>query len=197
MAKRYCLQQVLGSLTGNMRARDEWGRTAFKFRGVWVTVLDAVRIEDGYTGRQIGIIAERAAARKLLNRPKYVIETATFNVSVSKDIIALFRDNFTVNVHQGGQKLGLRVKSNVASWVWKFYLEKKCVATVHKRFLHLTDTYEIEILPSILDPLVIIALTVMIDRVCFGELTIKGLVNTASHLPQNPFSRFPVTHAQW
>jgi hypothetical protein len=47
------------------------------------------------------------------------------------------------------------------------------------------------------DAALILGCAVVIDRVCFGELTLKGLINSASHLPQNPFSRFPVSHAGW
>lgn len=47
------------------------------------------------------------------------------------------------------------------------------------------------------DVALVLGCAVVIDRVCFGELTLKGFVNTASHLPQNPFSRFPISHASW
>ncbi len=183
-----------------MVAYDQSGKAAYKFKGKWISALDSVTIEDGYTGLTIGAIRERASAKKLINKPKYEILTANAAARVSKDVFSFIKDNFTVNLTQGANqvKSKINVKSNWFSWNWEFSIGGQMVAVVHKRFLNMTDTYEVDVkAPWLLDPLIIIALAVIIDRVCYGELTLKGFVNASAHLPQNPFARFPVSHAQW
>ncbi len=111
------------------------------------------------------------------------------------------------------------------SWEWKCYDDHgSVIAKIYKEFIHTTDTFHIKFFPSDMDPILIIASCVIIDRylftsssrshpsliegnlcilftnclrTCFGELTYKGWFNASFHLPQNPFSRFPVSHAQF
>ncbi len=192
------LQQVFGSPTGNMIAYDEVGREVYKFRGKWITALDSVKIEQRSTGLVIGTIRERATARKIINKPKYEILTANSAIRLRKDVFAFIKDNFTLNVYQGDRKTKVHVTSNWTSWNWTFSVDGECVAVVRKRFLNWTDTYEVEVQrPWLLDSLLVLAMAVVIDRVCYGELTLKGFVNVSVHLPQNPFARFPISHAQW
>lgn len=198
-SKVFQLQQNFGSPTGNMTVKDEAGRTVCLFKGKWVSALDCVLIKDPNSKRTIGKVSEKVTTKKLINRPRYTIEAAGLKATMSKDVLALLKDNFTIRLrYPNGQKSEIHVKSNWFSWEFKFYLNGQIIAAVSKRFVHLTDTYGVAVFPNNpLDAALLLGCAVVIDRVCFGELTLKGFFNTASHLPQNPFSRFPVSHASW
>jgi len=192
----YQVKQCLGSLTGNMDVKDDKGKVVYKFKGKWISFMDCVRVKDMRQGRgkAIGVLREKVTAKKMINKPRYVIEINGQKATVNKDVLSFIKDNFTIKLR--GQP-PIQVQGDWLSWEFKFWQGNALIAVISKRFVHLTDNYGVQIYPSGVDPAIIIACCVVIDRVCFGELTHKGFVNSSSHLPQNPFSRFPVSHASW
>lgn len=56
-------------------------------------------------------MSEKLTTKKLINKPRYVIEAGGMKASMKKDVLALLRDNFTIRVRMpNGRKSHIHVK---------------------------------------------------------------------------------------
>lgn len=153
---RYQMRQKLVAFGDDFYIEDDQGQKRFKVDGKVLRVRDTLIFRD-MQGEELSRIKER------LLRVKDTMEIegpgGKTAAMIKKNLITPLRDRWTIDV-KGGPDLD--VKGNILDHEYQIEEGRHKVAGVSKKWLHVRDTYGVEIEPGQNDILILTA-TVAID----------------------------------
>ncbi len=162
MTNRYKIRQNLISIGDDFWIENEEGQKVFKVDGKVLRIRKTLVFEDA-KGRKLAQIQERL----LTIKDTMVIEDADGKdlATVKKALIAPFRDKWDVKVKNGPD---LDVQGDFLAHEYTIKQGRDKVAEVSKKWLHLTDTYGVEINPEQND-ILILAVAIAIDMMAHDD----------------------------
>jgi uncharacterized protein YxjI len=167
MTTRYKIRQNLISIGDDFWIENADGKRVFKVDGKVLRIRKTLVFEDT-SGRKLAQIQERL----LTVRDTMVIEDAdgTDLAVIKKALISPLRERWSVNI-KGGPDLD--VQGDFLNHEYTIKQGRTQVAEVSKKWLSLTDTYGVEIVPGQND-IVILAIAIAIDMMAHGDDEGKG-----------------------
>lgn len=157
---KYILNQKLISLGDDFYIEDENGKEAFKVDGKLFSIGEKLWFKDS-NGNKIYKLKEKLI--KLTDT--YIIEKDNQEYAkIHKKMFNLFREKFEIKTNFGI----IEAKGNFIDYDFKFYLDKKEIAQVSKKFISIRDKYVVEI-NSFKEPELILACVVIIDMIIHND----------------------------
>ncbi len=151
----YVLKQKLLSLGNNFTIRDVEGRDAFQVKGKLLSIGDKLSLEDLAGNELIYIEQQFFNSYQLWRDGRRLAE-------VKRDLLSFFRRRFTVDVSGSDN---LEAVGDFLSFEYVVKRAGRKIATLTRQWFRLSDTYWIRIEDEEPDPVLVLALTVVIDVV--------------------------------
>lgn len=156
---RYVLKQKLVSLGNNFMIKDAAGHDAFRVTGELLTLGEKLSFQD-LAGKELIRIEQRvinrASSYQIRREGKYLAD-------VRRDASSFFLHRFTVEVRDSADL------EAVGDFLDRRYVLKRAdqeIGSMSKRWFRPSETYSIEISDSEKDPMLILAIAVVIERAC-------------------------------
>jgi uncharacterized protein YxjI len=156
---RYLLKQKLVSLGSNFMIKDSAGRDAFRVVGELLTLGEKLSFQD-LQGKELIRIEQR-----VINRvSSYQIRRdGSYLANVERDLSSFFRHRFAIEVRESADL------EAVGDFLDRKYVLKRAdqeIGSMSKRWFRPSETYSIEISDSEKDPMLVLAIAVVIERSC-------------------------------
>lgn len=150
------MRQKLVAFGDDFWVEDDAGQRVYKIDGKLLRMRDTMVLEDA-EGHALAKIREKVARV----RDTMEIEAADGHrlATVRKKAVSPLRDRFSVSVADGPD---LEVKGNVVDHEYTVTDGRTEVAAVSKKWLHVADTYGVEMEPG-QDPVVVLGTVAAID----------------------------------
>lgn len=156
---RYTMNQNFFTLMDGFTIRDEHDKTAFRVREAWISLRKTFLFQNA-SGTEIASITERVFAL----RETYLVQrNGKQFADMSKNLVNLFNDGFTIETHDGSPDM--HVSGNIWDLDYRISRRGKRIATVSKALIAIRDTYIVDIDDSE-DPADILPCVVVIDMLC-------------------------------
>jgi uncharacterized protein YxjI len=154
---RYRVREKLLSLGDDFTVYDEDGNRALYVDGHFVGLTEKLSLYDG-DGNKVGLLRKRMVS---LRKVYDLYRDGTLFATISKDLLALFRDSFTVDVPGPND---YAVTGSFLDHEYAFHRRGKQVAQVSKAWFTLTDSYGVEV-DDDEDEITILVTVIIIDQI--------------------------------
>jgi uncharacterized protein YxjI len=156
----YIIREKMFRLTEDSDITDETGQLVLHVDGKIMSLHNRLILHD-HAGREVAQVSRRLVAL----RPTYEVAIDGKQVAeVRKHLFTPFREQFAIAV-PGGRDMELA--GDLFSHEFTIERDGQTVATISKRWLSLTDTYEVDVAPGENDLLVlasVLALDLAMDQ---------------------------------
>ena len=147
-ARRYVMREKMLSLGDDYWISDDQGAKVFKVDGKAMRIRDTFVLEDT-GGNEVAKIRER----KLTIRDKMAIERGDRKIATVRTAMG-WGDRYKIEVEGGDD---LKAHGRVLRHDYKIERDGKRVATIHKKWFKIRDSYGVEIEPNQDDALILAA----------------------------------------
>lgn len=155
---RYIMKQKVFALGSKFAIRNENGEDAFFVNGEAFSLGHKLSFEDS-SGKELLFISQ-----KLLSwGPTYELYRSEKHVAtIKKEMFTLFQCTFDIHVEDQGD---LEARGDLSDHEYTVTRDGAPVAQISKRWFSWLDTYGVDVAVSV-DPVLILASTVVIDMCC-------------------------------
>lgn len=154
---RYRVRQHLLSLGDDFAIYDESGSKAFSVDGHLIGLTNKLSIYDA-DGNAVGMLRKRIVSLRTVYD---LYRDGTLFASISKDLLTMFRDSFTVDVPGPND---YSVSGSFLDHDYRFDRRGKTVATVSKAWFSFADSYGVEVVDGE-DAVTILSTVIVIDQI--------------------------------
>jgi len=155
----YVIRERLFRLGEDSDITDEAGQPVLHVDGKVLSLHNRLILQNP-AGREVGQVHRKLAAL----RPTYEISIGGKDVAeVRKHLFTPFGERFTIDVHDGGD---LEISGDLLDHEFSIARDGQTVAAISKRWLSMTDSYEVDVAPNEDDVLIlasVLALDLAID----------------------------------
>jgi uncharacterized protein YxjI len=157
----YVIRERLFRLGEDSDITDEAGQQVLRVDGKVLSLHHRLILRDP-AGREAGQVHRKLAAL----RPAYEITVSGKDVAeVRKHLFTPFGERFTIDVHGGGD---MEIDGDLLSHEFTIQRDGQTVATISKRWLTMTASYAVEVVPGE-DDLLILASVLALDLAIDAE----------------------------
>jgi uncharacterized protein YxjI len=162
MTTRYKIRQNLISIGDDFWIENKAGQRVFKVDGKVLRIRKTLEFEDAH-GKKLAQIQQRLLAI----RDTMAVQDMHGNeiAVIKKALIAPLREHWSVDVKNGPD---LEVQGDILNHEYSIKQGHNKIAEVSKKWLSLTDTYEVEIAPGQND-ILILTVAIAIDMMAHDE----------------------------
>jgi uncharacterized protein YxjI len=156
---RYVLKQKLVSLGNNFMIRNGNGRDAFRVTGSLLGIGEKLSFQD-VAGKELAYIEQRVVRR---SNSYQVRREGRYLADVKRDDPSFFQHRFRIEVRESADL------DATADFLDRKYVIRRAgseIMTMSKRWFRPSETYAIEIDDREADPVLLLAIAVVIERAC-------------------------------
>lgn len=153
--KLYMKQRVF-SFTQDFDIYDENQQSVYNVRGEFLTFGRRLHVYDSRSNKEVAFIRQKL----LTLMPKFEVFAYDSQIALIEKRFTFFKPKYEI------KELGWSVKGDVFAHDYTLYdKNNRMIARIHKKFFSWSDTFEIAIVDSKVDPVYVVAIVLTIDAV--------------------------------